>query len=575
MPIDQGLRSLSSGEFVELPRAAANQRHFFVRKPEALRSLLSWANDQGYYLCDLFATDDRLLVERTFKLYYILSSGVEGEDELVVLEHPLEDPYRGLFASVADLFPNATPLEREVTDMFGLRVQDHNGEASPRTAFLLHEGVYPTEFYPLRRRRTLAALQERLKECSPERRPWHFSLPEGMLIVPVGPIHAGIIEAGHFPFHVAGEVVEKLPIRLGYKHRGVEKLFETHYTLTNGWELAEKVSGDTAVAHAIAYCQAVEDLAQITLPPVVHQWRALFLELERIYNHISDMGLLATGLAYERAAAPLATLRELFVHFVNREVSGHRFLRGLNYPGGVRPPQAEVLNNLPQRLEAIVEEALDWGKVLLETSACRARMLDTGILTQAEARYATGFPARASGWIKHDFRRRHPTPAYQASSIQECLEETITPEDKPSDRLVPIYPHALKGDVFARLAIRVAETETSLNIVRQLIEELKAVSSASVKGNLAKRLARIPEMAMGIGYAEGWRGDVMYVIFKGPGNSIARCQLRDPSTFNWHVFAKAVIRKPSTQNDEYLENILADFPLINKSFNLSYAGHDK
>lgn len=577
MAIDQGLLNIPPDEIVELPRAAHNQRCFVLRRENTLKSLLEWTNKEGYYLCNLVATDERLLADRTFKLYYILSSALE--DEIVILEYFLPDPHRRTYLSATDIFPNAYPLEQEVHDLFGLiaistdQIRSHSG-------FLLHSGAYPQNFCPLHRDKTISALREQLEQFSPDHNQAGYTsdnLHEGMLIVPVGPIHAGIIEAGHFPFHVAGEVVELLPLRLGYKHRGIEKLFETHYTLQNGWELAEKVSGDSPVAHSIAYCQAVEDLAQVDLPLAVHLWRALFLELERIYNHISDMGLLATGMAYERAASSLAILRELFVHFINQKLSGNRFLRGLNFPGGVRPLEISLFDEIYQHLEAIVEEALQWGQNMLEIPACRERMLKTGVLTREEARYATGMVARASGWTAHDFRLCHPSPAYAHPNIRKCLQDTIIPEDRPSTRLVPIYAHDLEGDVFARLALRVAEMETSLHLVRGFITEIKHQPTPPPI-SFTKQLARIPEMTMGLGYAEGWRGDVMYVIFKGPRDTIARCKVRDPSTFNWFVFPKAVIRKNSQHKDRgterFLENILADFPLINKSFNLSYAGHD-
>lgn len=574
MTIDLGLSSLPGGSFVELPRKAANQRHFVIQDEKVLRQLFNWANQREYYLCNLFVTDDRLLVDRAFKIYYILSG---TENEFIFLEYFVPDAALVTYRSIADIFSNAYPLEQEIYDMFGL-VGQNPDEGKVQAGFILQEETYPPEFYPLRRRRTLSNLLTRLGEfASSEKKQAAVHLPDGMLIVPVGPIHAGIIEAGHFPFHVAGEVIEELPLRLGYKHRGIEKLFETNYTLQTGWKLAEKVSGNSSVAHAIAYCQAVENLTQIELPSVIYEWRALFLELERMYNHISDIGLLATGLAYEQAASSLATLRELFVHFINLPLSGNRFLRGLNQPGGVLPNSSINLFDLYNTVEAITEEALGWGKKLMESQACRERMLTTGMLTKQEACYATGLVSRASGWYQHDFRLRHPSPAYASPDIQQCLQETLTPEETPSTRLAPVYQHDLKGDVFARLSIRVAELETSLHLVERFIEKLSHTKSILEPAtSLETNLARVQEMSMGLGYAEEWRGDVVYVIFKGMDNTIARCKVRDPSTFNWHVFPKAVQLKQDQDNEDnkLLENILADLPLINKSFNLSYAGHD-
>lgn len=574
MTIDLGLSSLPRGSFVELPRKAANQRHFVIQDGQVLRQLLNWANQQEYYLCNLFVTDDRLLVDRAFKIYYILSG---AENEIIFLEYFVPDVALVTYRSIADIFSNAYPLEQEICDMFGL-VGQNPDEGETQAGFILQEETYPSDFYPLRRRRTLENLKTRLKKYSPKGvNKATIQLPEGMLIVPVGPIHAGVIEAGHFPFHVAGEVIEELPLRLGYKHRGIEKMFETNYTLQTGWRLAEKISGNSSVAHAIAYCQAVENLTQIELSPVIYEWRALLLELERMYNHISDIGLLATGLAYEQAASSLATLRELFVHFINLPLSGNRFLRGLNQPGSVLPNSSVNLFDLYNTIEIITEEALGWGKKLRESQACRERMLTTGVLTKGEARYATGLVSRASGWYQHDFRLRHPSPAYASLDIKQCLQETLIPEETPSTRLAPVYQHDLKGDVFARLSIRVAELETSLHLIEKFIENISySKNILEPATSLEMNLAQVQEMSMGLGYVEEWRGDVVYVIFKGMDNTIARCKVRDPSTFNWHVFPKAVQRKQDQENEDnkFLENILADFPLINKSFNLSYAGHD-
>lgn len=572
MKIDQGLAGIPSAQFIELPRNQSNERHFVIQEKANLRQVLSWADQQGYYLCDLVMTDERLLVDRTFKVFYILSG---NEDEMVILEYFVPDPQRSIYDSVADIFPNAYPLEQEIHDMFGLIARKPDDVAS-HPGFLLQAEAYPPALYPLRRRRTLQVLQERLQAFSPpDNHATSDHISSGMLTVPVGPIHAGIIEAGHFPFYVGGEVVEDLPLRLGYKHRGIEKLFETHHTLQNGWTLAEKVSGDSSVAHAISYCQAVESLADTVLHPAVYEWRALLLELERMYNHISDLGLVATGMAYEQAAAALATLRELFVT-LNQSLSGNRLLRGLNHPGGIHLPEAVNPADLLGDLEVIVEEALVWGKKMIEHQGCRERMLTTGTLTRSEARYATGLVARASGWFEHDFRIRHPSRAASSAAIQKLIRETFTSEENLTARQVPIYLHDLKGDVFARLVVRVAELETSLYLVKEFASQIDAHSKQeySLFTPMDHLYSRIPEMSMGLGYAEGWRGDVLYVIFKGTGETIARCKVRDPSTFNWQVFPEAVKYKLDETSNKSYDNILADFPLINKSFNLSYAGHD-
>ena len=575
MGIEQALQEVPNGHVIEVPRWAFNQRHLIVGDQNALRHLLNWMRQHDYLLYTIIATDNRLLIERTYKLYYLLSSS--QEDELVILEYRLSEPDLKEFASIKNIFPAAAPFEYKIRDLFGLKIKETDNEHP--LGFLLHTKAYPLDFAPLSRQYTLSTLKERLSNppLPPSRKSLHTPLPRGMFIVPVGPIHAGVIEAGHFPFHVAGEVIEKMPVTLGYKHRGIEKLFETHYTLLNGWQLAEKVSGDSPVAHAIAYCQAVEDLAHVSISEEVALWRAFLLELERIYNHISDIGLLAVGIAYEKAAARLSILRELFVHYINTYLSGNRFLRGLNRPGGVWiAPERIQLDKIWQYIEAILDESLDWGRKLLELPEVRERMINTGVLLREEARDATGLVARAAGWINYDSRLLHPSSAYRYTNVERILRQTILEEESSLTNRSQVYEHDLKGDVFARLAIRVAELETSYRLVLHWLPHL-TYAPRVLEDEVIQALNDVPEMAMGIGYVEGWRGTVIYTLFKGPQTTIARCDVTDPSLVNWYMFAKSVIRKKAAQEEgrEVIwENILADFPLINKSFNLSYAAHD-
>ncbi len=571
MSIEQALQEYKF-DLLELPRHAPVERHFVIKEADVLRQICFWAQNHHYYLCTLVATDERLRAERTFKVYYILSA--PEENELVILEYILPDPNRPLYPSAAEFFPNAQPLEKEIFDLFGLTTHDDNSLSEGGD--WLHSDVYPARLYPLRRRplkKILADLDGSPKSTLQTSAP---RLPEGMLILPVGPIHAGIIEAGHFPFYIAGEVIEKVPPRLGYKHRGIEKLFETHYTLENGWELAEKVSGDSSFAHSLAYCHAIENIAGIELPQSVLYWRAFFLELERIYNHISDTALLATGLAYEKSASEINVLREAVVQ-VNERLSGNRLLRGLNRPGGiVLPKQNASLAEITRLLDVIVEEFLELAKELIENPECRTRMLTTGVLTYDEAQDATGVPRRASGWPTHDFRLKHPHGVYQDIVVQALLRATVTPESEEyPDRKVPIYLHHLEGDTQARLTLRIAEVETSGKLIQHFAKKLFEENTWDITCIPIKdKLRAQPNMEFGLGYVEGWRGDIMYFVAKGYENTIFRCKVRDPSVFNWHIFPRAVARKSKAAPNECWENILADFPVINKSFNLSYSGND-
>ncbi len=558
---------------VRLPRRSPGEQHFVVEDGEDLVNLCRWAREQGYYLCTLIASDERLLEDNAFKLYYVLSA---PEEDFLVLEHPLraaEHPTQ--YLSIRNVFPAVEPLEREMYDHFGLSPFDQSTENPD--GFALHT-PYPVDLYPLRRTRPIANLMERLEKMSGKQPAADPRLPEGVLILPVGPIHAGVIEPGHFAFHVAGEVVEELSIRLGYKHKGIEKLFETEYLLEDGWRLAELVSGDSSFAHSLAYCQAVEALAGLEPPDKAIHLRGLFLELERLYNHIADVGALAHDMAFDLVASPMAALREALVQ-LNQRMTGHRYLRGVNRPGGILLIDWPDLADAEATLSDVVERFLGLSKLVLEMPACRDRAITTGILTQQEAWRlgATGLAARASGWIDHDCRLRHPQGIYAWKSIRQQIEATITPDDEEAvDRRVPVFVSDLQGDVFARMALRVAEVETSTRIVQELIQELqKAGSEERTYLPIDDKLRAVLNYEFGLGYTEGWRGDIFYWVMKGPNQTIFRCKVRDPSLFNWPALSQAVVRKTKEKDEiNYWENILADFPLINKSFNLSYSGHD-
>jgi Ni,Fe-hydrogenase III large subunit/Ni,Fe-hydrogenase III component G len=579
MNIETVVQEARITEPMELPRRHPNERHFVITNENDLLELGGWAKKQNYYLCTLVATDERLHEERSFKLYYIFSEPEQGE--LIVVEIPVSDLDNPVYPSLREIFPSVIPLEKEIYDMFGLKPKGDSLELVD--GFLLHIPPYhhtDEPLYPLRRRRPMRKLHEIIgnwtKSISKQKVD-SMQMAEGMFILPVGPIHAGVIEPGHFPFHIAGEVIEELPLRLGYKHRGIEKLFETRYTLENGWELAEKASGDSSFAHSLSYCQAIESIAEVAPPEPALYWRGLFLELERIYNHMADVSALAHDMAYDRAASPIATLRETMVQ-LNQRLGGHRLLCSLNRPGGVQlPSSVEMFSTADQVIEAVTEEFLEWGKHLMEKPACRERMLTTGVLTYEEAKNATGLVARASGWLKQDFRLRHPQGAYKDSVVQEMLQETIVSEKEGyPNRQVPIYSQDLRGDVLSRMMVRVAEVETSANLVRYFIRRLQSCDPKEPTFvPIKEQLQSAPNREIGLGYVEGWRGDIVYFIMKGPGDTIFRCKVHDPSIFNWHVFPQAVVRKSKGENsEEYWENLLADFPLINKSFNLSYAGHD-
>lgn len=280
-------------------------------------------------------------------------------------------------------------------------------------------------------------------------------------------------------------------------------------------------------------------------------------------------------------------------------LSGHRLLRGVNHPGGVTVAHPEQVAHASREAAEIAAQFLGWvDKHILSNAVCRNRYLATGVLTRAEAQAigATGLPARASGLWQHDFRLCHPYGAYAlhglGDQLRRLVNETFIAADgdalpSQSSRRVPVYHDDLAGDVFARLLVRAAEIETSAKIIERLGQELQEAqtAAASAPTNIADFsgfLQEIDNFEIGLGYVEGWRGDIFYFVMTGPGNTIFRCQPRDPSLYNWPALRLAVIRKQQAgqaggrkaSGPAYWENTLADFPLINMSFNLSYAGND-
>ena len=586
--IRDGLRSCNIRSWVELPRNAPTESHFVITEGKDLLDLCKWAAapEHDFYLCTMTACDERMLEDNVFKLYTLLSG---SGSQLVILEHPL-DRNTTEYLSFRAAFPAVMPLEQAAKDLLGLTPTN----ALVEERFWLH-APFPPDLFPLRRNRTIGRLRAMIvghrsqaKSVTP--------LPYGVLNLIAGPIHAGIIEAGQFCFHVAGEVVEDLEINLGYKHRGIEQLFETRYLLTTGQELAERGSGDSSFAHSLAYCQAVESLTRESLAPATLYWRGLLLEMERLYNHIGDVGALVHDVAFDLVASEIAVVRERMMR-LNQILTGSRLLRGVNHPGGatIRFPERlpEVHNNIRQLTDAFLDLV---GKQVIPNPGCRNRFLTTGVLTNAEVREigATGLPARASGLWQQDFRRRHPTGIYALPDVgrelQLLVEGTILEPSvvaRPSDsaRQAPVFQSDLHGDAFARLLMRVAEVETSALIIEKLanyLKDLDLVEPLSLGKSFKQALEAADNFEVGLGCVEGWRGDIFYFVMKGPNNTIFRCQPRDPSLFNWPALRQAVIRKENQTQDNkgrarrrtFWENILADFPIINKSFNLSYAGHD-
>jgi Ni,Fe-hydrogenase III large subunit/Ni,Fe-hydrogenase III component G len=422
--------------------------------------------------------------------------------------------------SLADIDYGIGRFERELHDLFGITPEGH-----PLPARLVRHAHWPRGWYPMRRD----------AGPPPSFEPDVGSFPflevegDGVYEIPVGPVHAGLIEPGHFRFSVVGETILRMKARLWFVHRGVEKLFEGQ-SVHDGIALAERISGDTAVGHATAYAAAVEQALGIEIAESDRQVRAVLLELERMYNHVADLGALANDVGYSIANAHAQAIRESLLR-INRRVTGHRLLRGGVSIGGSRVlelPSADAVASVAQRVAELVDLSLSNSTVL-------DRFTGTAALPGEAARGlgVLGYVARASG-IDVDTRRDHPIA--DLPGLEVAVEQG--------------------GDVLARYLVRAREVSASARLLTNLLEQLAGDPGTGT-------VARETGGGAGLGLVGGWRGTVAHRVEVGTDGLVSRVKVVDPSFFNWPALPVALA-----------DTIVPDFPLANKSFNQSYAGND-
>jgi Ni,Fe-hydrogenase III large subunit len=412
-------------------------------------------------------------------------------------------------------------LERAIHDLFGLVA-----ESSSDTRPWLDHNRWGVRF----------PLGDRIDALS-QASPYRFLPVEGDSLhqIAVGPVHAGIIEPGHFRFTASGETVVRLEERLGYTHKGIEGLM-IGADLGRAVQLAGRVSGDSTVAYAFAFSRAAEAALKIVVPERAIWLRALFAELERLANHLGDIGAICNDASFTLMHALCSVLRENVLRASNTAF-GHRLMRDIIVPGG-------VTHDLSNESREIIQATLDIIRLrfpaLVElydnTASLQDRTVDTGVLRPALAKQYSpgGYVGRASG-RSFDARKTLAYPPY--------------------DRLRFEVPVLNEGDVNARVWIRVREVEQSLSLIDQILDRIP-------EGPLRAKADQLREPREGMAIVEGFRGDVLVWLRLRDGR-IERCHLRDPSWFQWPLL-EAVIEG----------NIVADFPLCNKSFNCSYSGHD-
>ncbi len=452
-----------------------------------------------------------------FRVVYVLVRPGDPPVELA-LRVPKDEP---TIPSLARLDYGTGRFERELRDLYGITPSGH-----PLPRRLVRHGHWPRGWYPMRRD----------AGPPPPFDPDVGAFPflevegEGVYEIPVGPVHAGMIEPGHFRFSVVGETILRMKARLWFVHRGVEKLFEGRRP-GDAVELAERISGDTAVGHTTAFATAVEDALGIEVTERDRLARALLLELERMHNHVADLGALANDVGYGIVNAHALRIRESLLR-LNKATTGHRLLRG---SVGIGATRIAALPD-PATLEAVAAEVIELAEITLGNSIVRDRFTGTAVLGAESARDlgTLGYVARASG-IDRDARRDHPFVDL-------------------GDRFQVVVENG--GDVLARYRVRVREIAVSAAVAGDLVHRLS--TGTGTDSNTAA-----PGGGHGLGLVEGWRGAIAHRVEIDPSGRLSRVKIVDPSFFNWPALPVALA-----------DTIVPDFPLANKSFNQSYAGND-
>lgn len=473
------------------------------------RTLLA-AVEEGSRVAALFACGQ----EGALRLVAVLARDKEGKLE------GLSCPVEGGFPSITPACPQAHLFEREIHEQYGLAVEGH-------------PWLKPVRYHAPWGGPAVAGGAE----TAPIGLTDYFRI-EGEEIheVAVGPVHAGVIEPGHFRFQCHGENVFHLEISLGYQYRGVEQalLGGPHRKDSH---LMEVVAGDTTIGHGLAYCQMLEALAGVEAPGRAQALRGIALELERLANHTGDLGALALDVGYLPTASYCGRIRGDFLN-MTALVCGSRFGRGWLVPGGVHFDLEDLrCQQLVERLQAAAKDVAGAVKLLWAEPTVRARFERMGELKEEEALQLgiVGVPARASHLMR-DVRKNFPSGIYRTRDIPVMIETS--------------------GSVFDRAMVRWLELEQSLEFILALLEQLP-------EGEISAPLPALPANRFAVSLCEGWRGEICHVAMTDAEGKFLRYKIVDPSFHNWTGLAMAL-----------RDMQISDFPLANKSFNLSYCGHD-
>lgn len=430
------------------------------------------------------------------------------------------------YSSLSNSLPQAHWYERLALDMFGVVPEGH-----PRLKHLILHDQYPLDFYPLR----IAACD--IDEPVIDRK-FHFLnvRGEGVYELPVGPIHAGVIEPGHFHFSCFGETILNLEIQLGWVHRGIEKRM-TEVPWQKARFVAEAAAGDSAAANALAHAILMESLLGVEIPARAQHLRSMALEIERLAMHIIDVGGLAADIGMVAVAASMSRLRGVALG-MGDSLAGSRFLKAFIMPGGVRNVEEKSLIAIAKDVKALRKEVKTVLDMFFSLQAVRDRMANIGKISRSLAVDfgLVGVAARAAG-IEYDARNCFVHGAYPQYAMPSSVEKG--------------------GDVLARGRVRAKEIISSLEILELLLDTLAEGAVYRAPGDV------LPADSVACSVVEGFRGELVHLGFTDKDGKFSRYAIKDPSFNNWTALAIAI-----------RNNLIADFPLCNKSFSLSYSGND-
>jgi Ni,Fe-hydrogenase III large subunit/Ni,Fe-hydrogenase III component G len=534
MALTDALRACASGPFdvEEVGPRPSDMTVRLDRRDDLPAAAAMLSEQHAMALATVVATDETT-TDGDLKVRYVFEpTSPAAADRFVTLLVSV-DATRPEVPSLTTAVPAANWHEREMRDLFGIVPVGH---PDPRP-LVVHDG-WPQGVFPLRK--AFDASRRVPVEAASEF-PHLVAEGEGVFEIPVGPIHAGIIEPGHFRFTSAGETVLHLDARLFYTHRGLEKRMEGLAPL-DAFYIAERICGVCSVAHGLGYCEALEQIAGSDAPARARLIRSIALELERLYNHVGDIGNICAGASFHYGTATGMRLKERLQQ-MNERLAGNRFLRGIVVPGGVR---LDVQDDLLDLLGATLRDTLAgldglMGRIEANSSVVD-RLDDTGVLPHQAAwdLAVAGVAARASG-VDRDARREHPHVAFAGPDPLDVHVVT-----------------ALEGDAMARVTVRALEARESIRLIGEVIRRLEP-------GPLHVPLADpLPGRRVGISAIESPRGEAVHWLRLDADGRVERYHLRSPSYHNWPAVALAAETA-----------IVPDFPLVNKSFELCYSCTDR